>query len=161
MGDQQRRLGGDEVSEGAAEHAMVRRRDAAQATLDRWSDKPMRLGSADCVRMTAAHLRLLGFRVKLPPAGAYRTINSAVKALKAAGFADIGAALDALGLQRIPPAAALVGDVILMPAEHKLGALVIAMGNGRVLGWHDDVSEGAVVMQPVETLAAWRAEPKR
>ena len=141
-------------------HALVVRRDAAQFTLDLWSKRPMRLGEADCVRMVAAHLRRLGYKVKLPPQGSYRTVNSALKALRGAGHDTIGDALDAMGLARITPAAAIVGDVILMPAEHDLGALVVAMGNGRVAGWHDDYAEGVVVMQPLQMIAAWRADPR-
>ena len=110
--------------------------------------------------MTASHLRLLGYKVKLPPAGSYRTVASAVKRLQIAGYASISDALDALGLERIAPARAIMGDVILMPAEHELGALVICMGNGRVAGWHDDVAGGVVVMQPLMMTAAWRAEPR-
>ncbi len=120
----------------------------------------MKLGTADCVRMTAAHLRLLGFTVRLPPEGSYRSVNGALKALRERGFDSIGAALDDLGLERIPPAATLMGDVILMPAEHDLGALVIAMGNGRVAGWHDDCAGGVVVMQPLVMTAAWRVKPR-
>lgn len=141
------------------DHALIRRRDAAQATLDTWSKRPLKLGTADCVRMAASHLRLLGYKVKLPPAGSYRTIASAMTRLKISGYASVAEAIDALGLERITPAAAIVGDIILMPAEHELGALVICMGNGRVAGWHDDVAGGVVVMQPLMMTAAWRAEP--
>ena len=141
-------------------HPLVRRRDAAQITLDTWSKRPQKLGTADCVRMTAAHLRLLGWKVKLPPAGSYRTVNSAMKALAKAGHDSISAALDALGLERIAPAATIVGDIILMPAEHELGALVIVMGNGRVAGWHPDNPEGIVPMHPLEMITAWSAEPR-
>lgn len=143
----------------AADHELIRRRDAAQKTLDTWSSRPQKLGTADCVRMVAAHLRLLGYKVKLPPAGSYRTVNSAMKALRAAGYDSISAALDAVGLERIAPAATIVGDIILMPAEHELGALVVVMGNGRVAGWHDDYEAGVVVMQPLMMTAAWRAIP--
>lgn len=143
-----------------ADHPLVRRRDATQKTLDAWSARPQKLGEADCVRMAAAHLRLLGYQVRLPPAGSYRTVNSAMKALAAAGYDSISAALDALGLERIAPAATIVGDIILMPAEHELGALVIVMGNGRVAGWHDDHAEGVVVMQPLMFTAAWRVDPR-
>lgn len=142
-------------------HALIRRRDAAQATLDAWSKRPMKIGTADCVRMAASHLRRLGYKVKLPPAGSYRTVNSALKALKGAGHESIEAALDAMGLERITPAAAIVGDLILLPAAHELGALTVVMGNGRVAGWHEDYADGVVVMQPIETIAAWRAEPRK
>jgi hypothetical protein len=144
----------------APDHVLIRRRDAAQRTLDTWSKRPLKLGTADCVRMAASHLRSLGYRVKLPPAGSYRSVASAIKALTAVGHASIGEALDALGLERIAPARAIVGDVILMPAEHELGALVVCMGNGRVAGWHDDHAGGVVVMQPLKMLAAWRVDPR-
>lgn len=146
--------------DGAQDHVLIRRRDAAQVTLDTWSTRPQKLGTADCVRMVASHLRLLGWQVRLPPAGSYRTVNSAMKRLQLAGYASIAAALDALGLERIVPAATIVGDIILMPAEHELGALVVVMGNGRVAGWHDAHAEGVVVMQPLEMIAAWRADPR-
>lgn len=142
------------------DHPLIRRRDAAQTTLDTWSTRPMKLGSADCVRMIASHLRLLGHTVKLPPQGSYRTVNSAMKRLRIAGHDTLADALDAMGLERITPAATIVGDIILMPAEHELGALVVVMGNGRVAGWHDDHAGGVVVMQPLQMVAAWRADPR-
>lgn len=134
---------------------LVRKRDAAQKTLDKWSKRPMRLGTSDCVRMAASHLRLLGYKVKLPPAGAYRTVNSAMKALRARGYASVADALDDMGLQRIAPAAAVVGDLIMLPADTPLGSLTIALGNGRVVGYHEDVSVAAV-LQPVEFSVAWQ-----
>lgn len=142
------------------DHPLIRRRDAAQATLDAWSTEPMRLGSADCVRMAAAHLRLLGYQVRLPPKGAYRTVVAAMRLLRDAGHDSLGAALDAIGLERIAPAATIVGDIMLMPAEHELGALVVCMGNGRVAGWHDDHAGGVVVMEPLAMTAAWRVDPR-
>ena len=139
---------------------LVRRRNAAQLTLDTWSKRPMRLGTHDCVRMVAAHLRRLGYQVKLPPSGSYRTVNSAVKALRAAGHDSVAAALDAMGLERIAPAAAIVGDVLMLESADGLGSLTVALGNGRVAGYHDDVGAGAAVLQPVEYVAAWRVEPR-
>ena len=135
---------------------MVRRRDAAQAALDRWSARPMRLGPSGCVRMVAAHLRKLGTKVRLPPSGSYRTVPGAMKALKAAGHASLAEALDAHGLERIAPAAAIVGDILMLPGVDRLGALTIALGNGRVVGWHEDVPGGATVLQPVDYVTAWR-----
>ena len=49
-------------------HEMVRRRDAAQATLDRFRDRPLRFGAQDCVRLVAFHLRQLGHRPALAKA---------------------------------------------------------------------------------------------
>ena len=138
---------------------MVRRVEAAQATLDRFRDRPLRLGRDDCVRMVAHHLRKLGYRVKLPAAGSYSTVRAAVKALRARGHASLGDALDALGLDRIAPAAAVAGDILMLPGADQLGALTIALGNGRVVGYHED-APGAVVLQPLDYDAAWRVSPR-
>ena len=138
----------------------VRRTEAAQKTLDVWSKRPMKLGTSDCVRMVAAHLRLLGYKVKLPPSGSYRTAASALKALKAAGFASVEEALDGQGLERIAPAAAIVGDILMLPGVDRLGGLTVALGNGRVVGWHEEVPGGAAVLQPIEYVTAWRVTPR-
>jgi len=134
---------------------LIRKAAAAQTILDAWSKRPMRLGTNDCVRMIAAHLRLLGYKVKLPASGSYRTVNSATKALKAAGYDRVGDALDAIGLERIPPAAVVVGDIVELPADTKLGSFTIALGNGRVAGYHENVV-AVTVLQPVAYLNAWR-----
>ncbi len=133
---------------------LVRRRDAAQKTLDVWSKRPMKLGTSDCVRMVASHLRLLGYQVKLPASGSYRTVNSGLKALKERGFDSVEAALDAMGMQRIAPAAAIVGDIIMLPGVDRLGGLAVCLGNGRVVAYHEDVT-AAAVLQPVDYVAAW------
>jgi len=143
----------------AAPTPLELRAAAAQKTLDTWKQRPLKLGTSDCVRMCAFHLRLLGEKVKLPPSGSYRTVNSALRALRAAGHHTLGDALDAMGLERIAPAAAIVGDIIAMPAEDRLGALSICLGNGRVLGYHGDV-DGAVVLQPLQFEAAWRVRTR-
>lgn len=148
------------------EHALILRARAAQATLDEWKTRAFRLGEADCARMVASHLRRLGYTVKLPPARSYRTPRSAVAALRKMGHATVPAMLDALGLERITPAAALAGDVVQMRWTEEetegdaLAALTVAMGNGRVMGWHEDAPGGAVVMQPLDMIAAWRVDPK-
>jgi hypothetical protein len=143
------------------EHALVRRAAATQATRDEWWERPHRYGLADCVRMTASHVRRLGHQVKLPPEGSYRGERTATLKLQARGWNSLAEAMDAHGFERIPPAAALVGDVIEMPGEPGgFTALTIALGNGRVLGWHPDAPKGACVMQPEQTLAAWRIDPK-
>lgn len=145
----------------SSDHALVRRVKAAQATRDEWWEAPWRMGHADCVRMAASHLRRMGHTVRLPPAGSYRSVRSATMKLNARGFASLADAMDKMGFPRIAPAAALVGDVIELPSEiGELGTLTVALGNGRVLGWHDDAPKGACVLQPVDWIAAWRVEPK-
>lgn len=135
---------------------MIRRQQAAQAAVDRFKGQPWQLGKNDCARMAAFVLRKMGHRPQLGKAGTYSTGAGALRALKRAGFDTLGEALDALGLERIPPAAARVADIVMIPGEAPLdGALTIAVGNGRVLGFHED-SGTAEVLQPVATIAAWR-----
>ncbi|MET0439134.1 MAG: hypothetical protein ABW043_16740 [Devosia sp.] len=128
---------------------------AAQATLDRFKSKPLKYGTNDCVRMVAMHLRKLGHRVVLPASGAYTTVKSGLRELKARGFANLAEAMDSFGFERIAPAAAVVGDVLMLPGDSELGSMVIALGNGRVIGYHED-AKGACTLQPVEYAAAWR-----
>lgn len=135
-----------------------RRRDAAQATLDRFKDQPFRFGKNDCARLVAFHLRKLGYRPQLGKAGTYRTALSARRALARAGFKTLAEGLDALGLARIAPAAAVVGDVVQLEGDNDLGALAVYVGNGRILGYSED-AEGACVMQAMKIDLAWRADP--
>ena len=135
---------------------MIRRQQAAQAAVDRFKGQPWQLGKNDCVRMAAFVLRKMGHRPQLGKAGTYSTGAGALRALKRAGFDTLAEALDALGLERIPPAAARVADIVMIPAGEPFdGALTIAVGNGRVLGFHEN-SSAAEVLQPVEVIAAWR-----
>lgn len=135
--------------------AMERRVSAAQATLDRFKDKPFSFGTHDCARMVAFHLRQLGYQPMLSKGGSYKTCLGAKRALRRAGYPDLAAAIDRLGLVRIAPAEALPGDILQLPAVDELGALTVALSNGRVLGYHESVA-GAVVMQPSAFSGAWR-----
>lgn len=135
---------------------MIRRQQAAQAAVDRFKGQPWQLGKNDCVRMAAFVLRKMGHRPQLGKAGSYTTGAGAMRALKRAGHDTLAGALDALGLERIAPAAALPADIVMIPGEAPLdGALTIAVGNGRVLGFHEDVGS-AEILQPVNFCGAWR-----
>jgi hypothetical protein len=138
-------------------HALERRADAAQATLAHFRDQPFVLGRHDCARLVNFHLRAIGRPLKHGKAGSYETVLGARRALRRLGFADLPSLMDA-HFDRIAPAAALVADVVALPAEHPLGSLTVALGNGRVLGWHEDVP-GAAVLQPEAFVAAWRILP--
>lgn len=134
---------------------LIKRRDATQATLDAVKGKPFRLGRNDCARIAASHLRRMGHQVRLPAAGSYASVRGAMKALADRGYANLLAAMDGMGFERIAPAAAHVGDIIALPTESPLGCLTVALTNGRALGFVDDVAEAAV-LQPVEYATAWR-----
>lgn len=139
--------------------AMIVRRDAAQATLDKFGGVAFGYGHHDCAQMVAFHLRKLGYRPKLTKAGRYSAALGATKALKRLGHETLAAAMDAHGFERIPPAATLVGDVMEMEGVDGPGALVVVLGNGRVLGYHEEAF-GAAVLQPNEMMTAWRVPPR-
>jgi hypothetical protein len=135
---------------------MLRRQQAAQAAVDRFKGKAWELGKSDCVRMAAFVLRKMGHRPQLGKAGSYKTGAGSLLALKRAGYNTLAEALDGMGLERVSPASARVADIVMIPGEAPLdGALTIAVGNGRVLGYHQDLA-GADILQPVEYIAAWR-----
>jgi len=127
---------------------------AAQTTLDRFKDQPFKFGKNDCGRMVAFHLRAIGKPIKTAKAGTYHSLLGATKALKRLGFDNLVDLMDA-HFERIPPAASLPGDIIAMPGLEGPGALTVVLGEGRVVGYHEEMP-GAVVMQPVEMMAAWR-----
>jgi hypothetical protein len=87
----------------------------------------------------AAHLlHQYGVAVPVMKGLKYSTEAGAARALKRTGFADLIDAVDALGLERIAPAAARTGDLIGMPCDGPWGcALTVAVGNGRVFGFLD------------------------
>jgi len=133
---------------------MLKRQTAAQATLDRFQGKPLKYGKDDCVRMAAFCLRKLGVKTPLIKAGSYTSEIGAARALRKMGYEDVKAAVDAVGLPRIAPAMALAGDILALPSERFGGALFIALGNGRVLGYFDGQFQ---VGEPLIFDAAWRS----
>lgn len=137
---------------------MVRRVAAASATRDQFIGRPFRWGRSDCARLAAAHLRRMGYQVQLPPSGSYGGAKSALKALRARGYDTLAAALDALGLERIPWSTAVTGDIVMGASGDVFGALGIKLSNGRLLGFHEH-APGAAILQEVGLDAAWRVTP--
>lgn len=134
----------------------IRRVQATQATVDRFLGKTYKLSTVDCGRLLGLHLRKCGRKVDVPKIGAYSTYAGALKWLKHRGCDSIEAYLDSLGLLRIAPAEALVGDILTLPSSDALSAPVIYVGDGRYLGFHEE-SEVAVLMKPTAFELAWRA----
>ena len=144
------------------QNPLIRRRDAAQATLARFKGKPLVYGTNDCARMAALHLRRLGYRLGdlFPKAGSYGSLLGAKRALKARGFSDLPEALDAAGLVRATLAFAVVADIIAVPGGDGLTALWIALGNNRALGWHEDHAEACIVEPRFADAVIWKADPR-
>lgn len=137
--------------------ALLQRQAAAQAAVKRFKGKRHRIGSNDCARMAAFTLRKLGRKVELPKAGDYSSLRGGLKILKAMGHDGLEAALDAMGLTRIPLALALPGDIIGVPGDDGWMALWIALPGGRALGYHAS-SDVACIIQPTLTdCIVWRS----
>lgn len=150
------------------DHPMVRRVAAAEAAIARFDGAVLAYSTNDCVRLAAFTIRKLGHKPTMPKAGTYKTLLGAAKALKAAGFDDLPAALDAMGFLRIPPAMALPGDIVAMPTAHEgWVALSVQLSNGRLLGFLADPAGGpdvCAIVQPtyadgVHPICAWRVDP--
>lgn len=133
-------------------HPMIRRQRAAQACVDAYAGKPLDWGKSECLKLFRFALHQQG--VKCGKAPTYTTEMGAVRAMKKAGFDTLAEAVDAQGLVRIAPAAALPGDIIALPAEGAFGcALTVFVGNGRVLAYYDGRCQ---VIQPNAYVTAWR-----
>lgn len=132
----------------------------AQALLDDWKGRPFDWkAQAHCARLVIDHLRRNGYTPPLSKAGLFSTERAALAALRRLGTATLAEAVDLAGLPRIVPAAAIVGDVLELPSAGALGSLVVAMGNGAALGFHEDAAD-CIVMRPALFAAAWRVVPR-
>jgi hypothetical protein len=130
---------------------LIRRQRALQKVVDKYRGKPFDWAASDCVRMARTMLVAAGHRP--PPLPRYTTAAGALRALKAAGFDTLGQLFDSL-LPRIPAAARLPGDIVLMQSGEAIEAVTIAIGD-KLLGWHDE-AEGCVVMIPSRIEAVYR-----
>jgi hypothetical protein len=111
---------------------------------------------ATCLHLARAQLVAMGHRPpKIPP---FRSALGARRAMDAAGYADMAAIFDGLGLVRIPPLAMLVGDLAVLPGDDGDFDAVVINAGGKLLGWH---GADASRVQPIgEAMAhvtgAWR-----
>ena len=124
---------------------------ATQKTVDAYKGKTFEPGKRDCIQMVIAHARHMGRKIKIPPYGDW---TSAAKVLRELGFKTLGQAMDHY-FTRIEPAKAMAGDILESLGANGFSGLMIAVGNGRTLGFHEDV-EFADILQPLIVTGAWR-----
>jgi hypothetical protein len=137
--------------------SLLRRQNATADSMRKFRSKEHDWKKGDtCVHLARFHLRRMGHSVpKLPPIA---SMLAAKRALEARGWATVADMLDAQpGLARITPAAMLLGDLAAAPSEDGMGALLVHIGMGRLMGWHDSAI-GMVVLDiaPGDLLGAWR-----
>lgn len=137
---------------------LLKRAAATQACMDRFGFKAVEPGVRDCGKLTAHALHKQGRSAKLLNGTRHKTFAGALKYIRRLGFKDLIALMDATGLERVPPAAALPGDIIAMPSEDGDGfgcSLAVALDNGRVLGLNP--ASGLIEpMIPHLFICAWR-----
>lgn len=134
-----------------------RRRDAVEACRERFWGKDYKPGLRDCVRLAAHAMHHMGHGVSLMKGVRYSTEAGGLKALKKLGFDDLLSAVDATGLERIAPAAALPADLIALPSGDALGVcLYVYAGNGKALGYKEDHDVALMISLSEPPLTAWR-----
>jgi hypothetical protein len=132
-----------------------------EALLGPHKDQALALGERDCVRLVCGLLVAMGYDDPLAGVGRYRTLAGAKRLLRRRGFASLPEALDAIGLARIPPAAAICGDVVALPGKTGLHALGIALGNGEFSAFCEgvySVGQIALIYEAGIEMLAWRVE---
>ncbi|KQW79709.1 DUF6950 family protein [Brevundimonas sp. Root1279] len=138
-------------------HPMLKRAAATQACMDRFAFKPVEPGVRDCRDLGAHNLHHMGRSAKLLNGWKGKTWASALRYIRKQGCTDLPALIDKMGLERIPPAAALPGDLIGLPTESEgFGcSLAVALDNGRALA----LNPATGLIEPVTPkafVAAWR-----
>lgn len=115
--------------------SLLKRAAATQACMDRFAFKPVKPGVRDCAKPAAHVMHKMGHSAKLLNGSRHTTWAGALKYIRQLGFTDLVELMDATGLERIAPAAALPGDIIALPTEADgFGcSLAVALDNNRVL----------------------------
>lgn len=130
---------------------LIERVTATQKTVDLYKGKQFEAGKVDCIQLVKSHARRMGRQVKVPK---YRDWESAAKVLRKLGFKSLGAALDH-HFERIAPVNVLAGDFVEVPGQNGFSSLMVALGNGRALGFHESIPH-CDILQPLIVSGAWR-----
>lgn len=141
------------------ESRLVARQKAAQATLNKFSKSSFSFeNGSDCGKMAAFIAKQLGVKIPLAKLGKYKTVLGARAALRKAFGTDTVTGVADKYFPRINPSEAIIGDLVEIEGDGPLGTLTVYLGNGLVIGYHED-HEGAVPARVINPLAAWRIIP--
>lgn len=133
---------------------LVQRMTATQKTVDLYKRKSLVWGKFDCAQMMNAHRVHLGLkRIRIP---SYGSPLSARKAIAEMGFDSLAQGMDH-HFSRVEPSRVLMGDFVEMPGGQGFSGLTVSVGNGRVIGFHEDI-EFADILQPLMISGAWSVE---
>lgn len=132
---------------------LFERVQATQKTVDAFKGKQFKEGKFDCIQLVLCHARHCGKRIRIPRYGDW---ESAALVLRQLGFRTLGEAMDH-HFERIDRIRVLAGDYVEVPGNNGFSSLMVAVGNGRAIGFHEDVPH-ADILQPVLISGAWRIE---
>lgn len=130
---------------------LVKRMKATQRTVDRFKGRKFKEWGRDCILLISTHAKHMGRPIKVPE---YRDAKSAHAVMKRLGFKTLAQAMDH-HFERIEAHQILAGDIVEMPGANGFSGLTIAVGNGRVLGFHEEIPH-CDVLQPLMISGAWR-----
>lgn len=136
----------------AAVNHMVRRAVLTENTRAKFYGRPFKWGSSDCAKAAAYHLKQFGWKV--PPPGRYATAGGARERLAAMGFETLPDLVASIGMAEMPWSRVLPGDLVSFASDHDLGALGIVLGNGLMLGFHEDAI-GMATLRMIDIDRAW------
>jgi hypothetical protein len=134
-------------------HPFIKRQRATQKTVDACKGKAFVEWQNDCVKLVERHARNMGKPIKIPK---YHDAKSAADALRSLGVKSLAEALDKR-FTRIDPHQVLMADIVELPGANGFSGLTVAVGNGRVLGFHEDIAT-CDILQPLIISGAWRID---
>jgi hypothetical protein len=133
---------------------LERRALAVRNTQARFEGRPFDwTKQATCIHLLRHHAANMGHQVPIVPK--FRSALGAKRALLTTGWQTLPALLDSM-FKPIPPAFALVGDVMAVPGEG-FEALFVRAGVTKWIGWHQDYDNCTIVIPDVgQAIGAWR-----
>lgn len=132
---------------------LVERIAATQKTVDAFKGKTFADGKADCIQLVRTHAKHMGVKIAVPR---YGDTKSAASTLRKLGFKTLGEAMDHR-FRRIERHEIMAADIVEVPGENGFSSLMIAVGNGRTIGFHQSIPH-ADILQPVLISGAWRID---
>lgn len=133
---------------------------AAEQVRARFIGKPFVWGETDCARMAALDLKLLGHKPAMARFGGYKSAQAAKAALRKGGFKSVHSVLDDMGLQRIPWALAMAGDLVSLPTREAMAALGVVLAPGIIVAFDADTQVCRLAQPPIEEIeTVWACPP--
>lgn len=140
-------------------HPLTLRRNAVEAVRRDFFGQKLDFKAYDCARLCCRLLRELGHDRDPMKGAKFQTYKGAVRWMRQRDHKSILPLVDA-HLERIPPARAVVGDILALPtpAKDPFGAaLCVVMDNRCAIGWGEGENLAGILEPNLSlSLAAWR-----